>query len=146
MGKAGPILLAALFSTPCAHATEPVSEIPYELRDGVAEAREASEKTAQFWLYTHAFNTRVPGQRTPGLKYCDSRNAPGEGLRDGISPFLPLPAADWGEGMPVTGEWAEQAEVAVRFARAYNLEMYRLRRDEIRRACPRVELEAADDQ
>lgn len=102
----------------------------YANRDGKAEAvaELAGGKPAR--LYTHIWNGRAPGYRTPGLTRCDPRYA----TIDPETLFRPLPEADWQE----PGPFPPQYEAAVKFARAYNLTMYANRKVQIMRVCPQI--------
>jgi hypothetical protein len=102
---------------------------PYLHRQGDAEVRTELAKGGPARLYTHRFNGRAPGFSTPGLTHCDPRSAVGTRAR---TLFRPLPEADWSEPMPFT----HGQEIAVRFARSYNLTMFKARRAEILRICP----------
>jgi hypothetical protein len=100
----------------------------YATRDGEAEAVAELSTGAPHRLYTHIWNGRAPGFRTPGLKFCDPRYA---ATLEEQQLFRPLPEADWGEPEP----FPPQYEAAVRFARAYNLTMFARRKAQIVRIC-----------
>ena len=121
------ISLSAVSASPDTH------ELSYGQRDGRLEAQAAVQIGAPWKLFAHAFNGRQTGFATPGLRFCDPHNASGEH-------FLPLPDADWQEGVMYSTKYYETAEQARRYAAAYNREMFRLRGAEIRVVCPKVEL------
>jgi hypothetical protein len=109
---------------------------PYAGRNGAAEARDAEAAGEPFPLYSHVFNGRAPGFRTPGLRHCH----PGwTGGRKGPIRFLPLPEADWGEPGPISP--MPPAEAAIYFATDFNREMFRRQAHAVRRVCPKAALD-----
>ena len=106
----------------------------YATRDGEAEALAALSAGKPPRLFTHVWNGRAPGFRTPGLRLCSPDQAV---TLEERSLFLPLPEADWSEPSPLPLQY----DAAVRFARAYNLTMYARRKAQIVRVCPRVDLD-----
>jgi hypothetical protein len=126
-----PLMISTLAeaATPDARRTPSFAE-----RDGTAEALADLSAGRPIKFYSHVFNGRVPGFRTPGLTYCSP---------DWADPrsFTPLPAADWAEGETYSARREEEAGAAMRFAKAYNLTIFERRKADVVRLCPRVQLE-----
>ena len=110
---------------------------PYAERNGEAEARTDLARGRPLKLYAHVFNGRAPAFRTPGLLDCDPRIVAGEEAR---ALFVPLPAADWQEGVKYTDEQQRIAQAARRFASQYNRTIFRARKAQVIRLCPRARL------
>ena len=137
---AAAVLTIFLASGGQAYAGQPVSgrHAPsYAERNGEAEARSDLARGKPLKLYTHVFNGRAPAFWTPGLLYCDPRVVAGEGAQ---ALFVPLPAADWQEGVRYTDEHQRIAEAAQRFASQYNRRIFRARKAQVTRLCPRARL------
>ncbi len=127
---AGVALVVAAVAQAPASATK---LMPYEQRDGQREARADVRAHRPTKLYSAVFNGRAPGFQTPGLVYCDPRYAYPDG---NLRLFAPLPEADWGE----PGPFPPHYQAAISFARNYNLVMFKARKAEIMRVCPKVQL------
>jgi hypothetical protein len=107
----------------------------YAGRSGLVEARDAAARGLPLSLYSHVWNGRAPGFRTPGLLNCDPGKTGGNrGLR-----FLPLPEANWGEPGPYPP--TPDAEAAIAFATDFNRATFRSRSSDIKRACPKAGLD-----
>lgn len=130
------MLLQPVQARPLAfQSLEPVaSSAAFASRDGKAEAIAELAAGGPARLYSHVSNGRAPGFSTPGLRFCGPNYA---ATPKGRSLFRPLHEADWQEPEP----FPPQFEAAVRFARAYNLTMFKRRKAQIVRVCRRVRLE-----
>jgi hypothetical protein len=107
-------------------------------RDGRAEALADLRNGKPARLYSHVNDGEGPGYATPGLFNCDpSRN---NGSNAAESLFVSLPEADFAEDRRYTEAETKRAQSASRFARSYNLAIFRARRAEILRACPEAEI------
>ncbi len=134
------VLAILLTSEGRALAGDPASgrqALSYAERSGEAEARTDLARKKPLKLYTHVFNGRAPAFRTPGLLYCDPRVVAGE---EAQALFVPLPAADWQEGVKYTDEQQRMAEAARHFASQYNRTIFRARKAQVTRLCPRARL------
>ena len=110
----------------------------YAGRNGEAEAQADLAAGKPLKLYAHVLNGRAPGFRAPGLLNCD----PGlVGGTEGQRLFAPLPKADWQEGEKYPAEYYREAEAANRFASRYNQTIFKARKAQILRLCPRGRLE-----
>ena len=137
---AAAVLTFFLMSGGQAYAGESVSgrqALSYTERNGKAEARADLARGMPPRLYAHVFNGRAPGFRTPGLLDCDPRVVAGEEAR---ALFVPLPAADWQEGVQYTDEQQRITQAAQRFAGQYNRTIFRARKAQVTRLCPRARL------
>ncbi len=137
---AAAVLTVFLASVAQAYAGQPASrrQTPtFAERNGEAEAHTDLARGKPVKLYTHVLNGRAPGFRTPGLLYCDPRVVAGE---EAQALFVPLPAADWQEGVEYTDEHQRIAEAAQRFASQYNRTIFRARKAQVTRFCPRARL------
>ena len=137
---AAAVLTIWLTSGGQAYADQPVSgrqAPPFAERNGEAEAHTDLVRGKPLKLYTHVFNGRAPGFRTPGLLYCDPRVVAGG---EAQALFVPLPAADWQEGVEYTDEQQRIAEAAQHFASQYNRTIFRAKKAQVTRLCPRARL------
>jgi len=109
----------------------------YAERNGEAEARRDLEGGGLPRLYRHRHNARVPTMRIPGLLSCEPG---GVAWGEPAIIFMPLPEADWSEGLLYTAEQSRNAEAARRFASQYNRTMLQAFKEQLDRACPNARL------
>ena len=108
-------------------------------RSGEAEALADLSAGRPLKVYTHGWGGERAGFRSPGLLYCDpDQNI---GSKAAMAIFATIADGDVSEGVRYTA--AEQAlqQSASAFARAYNLTIFRKKRDQIVALCPKVQLE-----
>lgn len=115
-------------------ATALSQSVPFSQRDGAAEANADIKAKRPTQLYSAVFNGRVPGFITPGITDCNPRYTGG---RAGTILFVDLPEAGWQEPAPLS--WP-QRDVAIEFARRYNQTMFKSRKADIQKSCPRAGL------
>ena len=135
------VLLLCLFACSQEGAVASKAADRFSGRDGRAEARADIQGGRPVRLYSQVYNGFAPGYSSPGILDCSPQVS--------TAPiFLSLPEADFheGEGPPSLDD-AKRLSSALRFARAYNREMFQQRAAEIKSACPtaRLEPESAAD-
>lgn len=108
----------------------------FEARDGEAEARAELAARKPLKLYSHVWNTRGPGFRTPGLIDCDPRMTGGEKAG---SVFVDIPEAAWAEATPFPPHF----DAAVHFASRFNKTVFSTRRAEVLQICPKARLDGS---
>ena len=106
---------------------------------GEAEAVSDLRSARPIKLYTHVLGGERAEFRSPGLLYCDPDQNIGNKAAEEMFAFIP--EANWSEGVIYTPAERALQQSAAAFARAYNLTIYRQKRDHILRLCPKVELE-----
>lgn len=126
---------AAYFASSALAACGAVSGGQYDGRDGAAEALADLNGGKPLMIFSHRENTVTPGWASPGLVACSPDQARGD---DNLRVFRVIDeaASEEGETRTFTQDWL--ASSAVRFARAYNLTAFRLRRPEVENVCPGV--------
>lgn len=122
------IVTAALVAT--AHAQDHAQD--YAKRDGKSEAATRVAEGKPAIVYTHVWNGRAPGFRTPGLRNCDPRYSKVSEL------FVVIPELGMSEPFDIDQMNRPAWQAAYKFALAFNKEMYRLREGEILSACPNI--------
>ena len=106
---------------------------------GEAEAFSDLSNGRPIRLYTHVWAGERAGFRSPGLLYCDPDQNIGNKAAEEMFAFIP--EANQSEGVIYTAAEQAMQRSAFAFALAYNLTIYRQKRDHIVRLCPKVELE-----
>lgn len=111
---------------------------PWAGRSGQAEALADIAKGQPIKLYYQGIAGERLEMRAPGLSNChpDRYDVP----EDARSKFVPL-GADYSESILYTQEELARFDSATLFARAYNVTLFRMKRDEVLKICPAATLE-----
>ena len=113
---------------------------PYAGRDGKAEARRDIRRGRPLKLFSYAYDGEFPRFVSPGILNCDpEQNAIITGAEIEAT-FTQLENAGMREDRIRSDEEARLAASAVRFGKAYNLEMWRQRKERILKICPQAHL------
>ena len=114
---------------------------PYVDRDGAAEARADVRHGRPLKLFSYAYDGEFPGFVTPGLLHCDPDSNVLATEKAIYATFPSLKNAAMREDRIMSEVEGRLAASAIRFGRAYNLEMWRQRKGRILKLCPSARLE-----
>jgi len=128
-------LLSAIIAVAMLTSCKEQLEDSFRSRDGAAEAMADWKAARPIRLYSRPFWGVAPGWDTPGLAYCAPDDASDHKAFQGLS------GAAFYEGTRRTAEQNRIAGSAVRFAEDYNRTIYHLRRGELTKLCPDVQLD-----
>jgi hypothetical protein len=106
----------------------------YDRRNGAAEAMDDYTAGLPLTIYVHAHNNIGPGSREPGLDCPGTSNVPAYWKIRRVR----IAEAGWSEGPGLTGLALRRAEAARAWAYSYNITMFRLHENELRKACPLI--------
>jgi hypothetical protein len=130
------MLLALSCATASASLAAPVRLNPdeYRNRDGEKEANDDLRHGKPLKLYYSwqwGEGLRLP---VAGVRFCDADSP--KDARKAKAVFVSLPALEYAEDRRYTSEEHERQLSAWKFARTYNLTMWRHKKSEIHRLCP----------
>ena len=136
MRKSKSLLSAAITCTLL--ACGPIGGDKYAKRDGEAEALSNFRSRRPLLIYSHVQNGFAPGWASPGLVFCSPSEV---GADAALRVFRIMSEASFQEGKTYTPVQQRVAASAVRFARDYNIAVFRHRRAEVIKVCPDVRVE-----
>jgi hypothetical protein len=126
---------AILFGSLVAPASRPVGEAtnPWAGKSGQAEALADIAEGRPVKLFYQTLMGEREFVRTPGLSNC---NPDRFDVPESERSKLVLLGANYSESVQYTDEENSRVTTATLFARAYNVTMFTMKRDEVRRICP----------